>query len=310
MALVFGPVPSRRLGNSLGISPISLKTCNYSCIYCQLGKTTNFTNERKEYYPAERIISELETAIEKATLDIDFITFVGDGEPTLNSAIGRIIEWIKSHYSYPVAVITNGFLLYRQDVRDDLMGVDVLMPSIDAPDERTFRFINRPVEPVPYARVIDGLRQFASKFKGEIWAEVMLVKGVNDSDEALRGIADIIESIDPLPQRVYINTPVRPPAEGFVLQPPEDRIKAALEIIPNAISIAIREEGDFDVSIYSSAVEAILDITEKHPLREEQARMIAERFNEDWDVVRATLSEYVRFVDYDGEIYIVKLPKR
>ena len=310
MALVFGPVPSRRLGNSLGISPIPLKTCNYSCIYCQLGKTTNFTNERREYYPVDRIISELEKTVGSATLPIDFITFVGDGEPTLNSGIGRVIMWIVNHYNYPIAVITNGFLLYQNDVRKDLMPIDVLMPSIDAPDEKTFRLINRPVEPVPYDTVIDGLRQFASSFEGQIWVEVMLVKGVNDSDESLNGIASIIESIEPLPPRVYINTPVRPPAEGFALEPDEDRIKAALDIIPNALSIAMREEGDFDVSIYSSALEAILDITEKHPLRQDQAKMITDKFDEMWDKVRMELEKYVRFFNYDDEVYLLKIPQK
>ncbi|SHF16300.1 4Fe-4S single cluster domain-containing protein [Marinitoga hydrogenitolerans DSM 16785] len=137
MPYVFGPVPSRRLGNSLGINLIPLKTCNYSCIYCQLGKTTNFTNKRLEYFPNEKIIEELKYAIEHSELKINYITFVGDGEPTLHIGIGEIIIWIKKNYNdkFKIAVITNGSLLYDEIVRNELSNADLVLPSLDAPDE-------------------------------------------------------------------------------------------------------------------------------------------------------------------------------
>ncbi|WGS64934.1 radical SAM protein [Marinitoga aeolica] len=306
MGNVFGPVPSRRLGNSLGINLTPLKTCNYSCIYCQLGKTTNFTNERKEYIPTKSIIEELNYAIKTSNIPIDYITFVGDGEPTLHSGIGDIIKWIRDTYQnkYKIAVVTNGSLFYLEEVREELMDVDLILPSIDAPDEKKYKLINRPIMNVEYNEIINGLKIFAKNFKGKIWVEIMLIKDVNDSKEDIEKIAEIIKSINPIPEKVFINVPVRPPVEKWVKIPDQESLAYALKIIPNSSSIAFREEGEFDISRYKNSIEAILDITEKHPLRLEQAMKIISEFNEDKEKVLDKLKEKLNIVSYDNEKYL------
>ncbi|WP_197023124.1 MULTISPECIES: radical SAM protein [unclassified Thermosipho (in: thermotogales)] len=294
----------------MGVNLVPLKTCNYSCVYCQLGKTNYFTNERKEYYPTEKIINELEYAIENTTLSIDYITFVGDGEPTLHSKIGRIIRWVREKTSFKVAVITNGSLLYLNEVRNDLLYADLVLPSIDAPDERKFRLINRPVMKIRYEEIIDGLKLFARNFKGKLWIEVMLMKDINDSKEDIDKISKIINSIFPIPERVYINVPIRPPAEKWVTIPDKRSLMYAQEKLPNAIPINFREKGKFDVNKYTNACEAISDITEKHPLRYDQAKEIAEYFGETIDKVLKKLQKEVKFVEYDNERYLKKLKNK
>ncbi|WP_129410071.1 radical SAM protein [Marinitoga lauensis] len=308
MGNVFGPVPSRRLGNSLGINLTPLKTCNYSCVYCQLGKTTNFTNERKEYIPTEEIIEELNETITKTQIPIDYITFVGDGEPTLHSGIGEIIKWIREKYGdkYKIAVVTNGSLFYLEEVRKDLKNVDVILPSIDAPDEKKYKLINRPIMKIEYKKVLEGLKMFVKEFKGKVWIEIMLIKGLNDSREDIDKIAEIIKSIDPIPEKVFINVPVRPPVEKWVRIPEQKSILYALKTIPNSSSIAFREEGEFDISRYSNSYEAILDITLKHPLRIEQAKKIISEFNENTEIVVNKLIKALKIVEYDNEKYLIK----
>jgi wyosine [tRNA(Phe)-imidazoG37] synthetase (radical SAM superfamily) len=306
MGNVFGPVPSRRLGNSLGINLTPLKTCNYSCIYCQLGKTTNFTKERKEYIPTKNIIEELSYAIKNSNIPIDYITFVGDGEPTLHSGIGDIIKWIRETYQnkYKIAVVTNGSLFYLEEVRKELMNADLVLPSIDAPDEKKYKLINRPIMNIEYGEIINGLKIFAKNFKGKIWVEIMLIKDVNDSKEDIEKIAEIIKSINPIPEKVFINVPVRPPVERWVKIPDQKSLVYALKVIPNSSSIAFREEGEFDISRYKNSIEAILDITEKHPLRLEQAMKIISEFNEDKKEVLDKLKEKLNIVSYDNEKYL------
>lgn len=306
MGNVFGPVPSRRLGNSLGINLTPLKTCNYSCIYCQLGKTTNFTNERKEYIPTKSIIEELSYAIKNSNIPIDYITFVGDGEPTLHSGISDIIKWIRETYQnkYKIAVVTNGFLFYLEEVRKELMNVDLVLPSIDAPDEKKYKLINRPIMNVDYNEIVNGLKIFAKNFKGKIWVEIMLIKDINDSKEDIEKIAEIIKSINPIPEKVFIDVPVRPPVEKWVKIPDQKSLVYALKVIPNSSSIAFREEGEFDISRYKNSIEAILDITEKHPLRLGQAMKIISEFNEDKKEVLDKLKEKLNIVSYDNEKYL------
>ncbi|APT75090.1 hypothetical protein XO10_00855 [Marinitoga sp. 1135] len=312
MGNVFGPVPSRRLGNSLGINLTPLKTCNYACIYCQLGKTTNFTNQRKEYIKTEEIIKELKYAIENTELPIDYITFIGDGEPTLHSGLGEIIKWIKEQHKekFKIAVVTNGFLMYDEKVREELKLADLILPSIDAPDEKKFKLINRPIENISYKKIIEGLRIFAKEYTGKIWIEIMLMKEINDSRKDIDKLAEIIGSINPLPERVYINTPVRPPVEKWVKIPSEEAIKYAQSVIPNAYSIAYREDGDFDVSRYNNSLDAILDITEKHPLRYEQAEKIINHFKDKKEKVFQELEKSIKIVEYDGYKYLLKKLKK
>jgi len=207
---VYGPVPSRRLGRSLGVDIVPEKVCTLNCIYCQLGRTTQKTIERREYAPVETIIAEIKEILSRS-VEADYITIAGSGEPTLNSKLGEIIEKIKNISNIPVAVVTNGTLLYRADVRDECARADVVMPSLDAGDESTFEKINRPYPDISIEKLISGLCTFRDEYSGQIWLEVFLIKGINDNDEQIRKISTIIKRIRP--DKVQLNTAVRPTIE-------------------------------------------------------------------------------------------------
>ena len=204
----YGPLPSRRLGRSLGVSLIPYKTCSYSCLYCQLGKTRPLQIQRKSFFPKEDILAEIENHVRRAKLD--FITFAGDGEPTLSMDVGCLIRQCKDRFGKPVAVITNGSLLWDPKVRKDLQQADVVLPSLDAGDGKVFKTINRPHGEISFKTMLDGLITFASEYTGQLWLEVMLVYGINDTDQALYKIQDAVGKIKP--NRLYIMTPIRPPA--------------------------------------------------------------------------------------------------
>lgn len=205
---LFGPVPSRRLGRSLGIDLVPQKTCTFDCAYCECGRTTVLTLERREYVPTDRVIAELDDCLAKAP-DIDYVTFAGSGEPTLHSGIGDIISFIKDRYPrYRVAVLTNGALFVDPDVRAALMRADLVVPSLDAVSEDIFRDINRPSPGITAGQVVAGLIAFSREFPGVIWLEVFIVPGKNDTDEELLRLRDAVAAI--APDRVQVNTLDRP----------------------------------------------------------------------------------------------------
>jgi wyosine [tRNA(Phe)-imidazoG37] synthetase (radical SAM superfamily) len=210
---IFGPVPSRRLGLSLGVDLVPFKTCSLNCIYCECGATTDLTIERKCFFPYEQIINCLKNKISK-TDKIDFITFSGSGEPTLSLDIGKIINWIKSNSKIPVAVLTNGTLLYLPEVRNDLLNADLVMPSLDAVSNNIFSQINRPEKNLQINKIIDGLIKFRDEYKGKIYLEILFVKGINDDPDELKKIVAIAEKIKP--NLIQLNTCVRPGTESDI----------------------------------------------------------------------------------------------
>ena len=218
---IYGPVPSRRLGFSLGLDLVPYKTCSYDCIYCQLGKTTNKTVERKEYVNKDIILSQLDEVL-KCDEQIDYITFSGSGEPTLNSSIGDLIKEIKKMTQIKVAVLTNGSLLSDGKIRYELNPADLVVPSLDAALQTTFERINRPNSSVEFDRMVNGLLKFREEFKGLIWLEVMLIKGINDTIKEIGLFKSIISKI--VPDKIHLNTVVRPPTEKYCLPVPEDEL--------------------------------------------------------------------------------------
>lgn len=232
---VFGPVLSRRLGRSLGIDPVPLKTCTYDCVYCQLGPAPPETPETREYPAPREIIPELKEALKRA--EADYITLSGSGEPTLNPAAGELIEEIKKITGIPVCVITNGSLLNDEKVRERLMGADLVIPSLDAGDEETHKKINRPREPVKFSEAAEGLEKFARQYKGELWLEIMLVKGINDSAESLGKIRRLAGKINPA--KIQINTVLRPPACPGAERVEPDKLELAKKIFGEKAEIIV-----------------------------------------------------------------------
>lgn len=263
MQYVFGPVPSRRLGKSLGISPIPRKTCNYSCIYCQLGRTDKMTNERKEFFLLKNIINEFKNYL-KENFDFDVVTIVGEGEPTLYSKLGDLIKEIKKITDKPVAVITNGALLNSKEVRSELMNADIVLPSLDAYNEEISKKIDRPLGTIHFQDELNGLIQFSNEYKGQLFLEIMLVSNINCDPKSIEAFKQILKKIKY--DRVYINTPVRPPAESFVKTISKDEMRYAVEEL-GGISIDMLSSGEFFSEIKDS-YEAILNIIRRHPMNQ------------------------------------------
>jgi wyosine [tRNA(Phe)-imidazoG37] synthetase (radical SAM superfamily) len=219
---VYGPVFSRRLGRSLGIDLVPYKTCTYDCVYCQLGRTTHKTVERKEYTPIVDVLNEVERKL-AAGPPPEYITLSGSGEPTLNSRIGDLIGGIKCLTDVPVAVLTNGSLLWVRDVSEALMAADLIIPSLDAGDERMFRYVNRPHGKLAFERMVTGLAEFTERFAGPVWLEVFLLAGVTGIAAEVEKIAVLAERIRPA--RIQLNTVSRPPAEEFAMAVPRDQLE-------------------------------------------------------------------------------------
>lgn len=269
MKHVYGPVPSRRLGRSLGIDPIPLKTCNCNCVYCQLGRTTPLVSKRRNYFPPDEIMAQVRAALEAHQPGvIDWITFVGSGEPTLHSGLGLMIRQVKALSDIPVAVITNGTLLHRSDVRRELMAADAVMPSLDAGCSLLHRAINRPHPRLDYHRIVDGLIAFRRAWRGQLWVEVMLIKDLNDSETALRAIASALNRI--APDEIHLSLPTRPPAECWVLPADEEGLMRATAILGESARVIHPVQGDFDLSGYDNVIDAVVAVISRHPMREEE----------------------------------------
>jgi len=259
---LYGPVPSRRLGLSLGIDIVPLKNCTLDCVYCQLGKTTDKTIERKDYVPIKAVLAELKDKLNEG-LKADFITISGSGEPTLHLRLGELIEGIKKITDIPVAVMTNGTLLYRQDVRTDCAKADVVVPSLDAGDANTFRKVNRPHRDISIEKLVDGLCKFRKEFSGQIWLEVFLIEGLNTDTAEIDKIKGLIQRISP--DKVQLNTAVRPTAEAGVKKVDAEklgtiasRIGEGCEVVADFLSRHTRKHID-------SKSEDILSMLKRRP---------------------------------------------
>jgi len=207
---LYGPVPSRRLGFSLGIDIIPHKNCSFDCIYCQLGSTTNKTTSRREYTPVREILNEIKIALTKNER-IDYMTFSGSGEPTLHTGIGQLIDGVKTLTTIPTAVLTNGSLLHLPDVRNDLIHADVVLPTLCAANQMIFAKIHRGAPQLDIKKIIAGYIDFRRIFKGKIWLELMILKDINDSPDHIMAMKSVIQEINP--DKIHLNTVIRPPSE-------------------------------------------------------------------------------------------------
>ena len=260
MSYVFGPVPSRRLGRSLGVDVVPFKTCTYDCIYCQLGRTTHKTIERREWVPLDEVLAEVNSKLSSRP---DYITLSGSGEPTLFSRTGELIDQIKAMTDTPVAVLTNGSLLWQPEVRRQLRVADLIIPSLDAGDEMRFRHINRPHKGISFDNMLSGLITFRQEFRGQYWLEVFLLAGYTSIETEVMKLAKCVNLVRP--DRVQLNTVARPPAERFAERASRERMAElgamfdpAAEVI--ADSRSIHEDPEF-----SMGRDEILNMLQRRP---------------------------------------------
>ena len=286
---IFGPIPSRRLGQSLGINNIPPKVCTYSCVYCQMGRTKKMQHERAEFYNPETLFEEAREKIEnlkKAGESIDFITFVSDGEPTLDINLGKEIELLKS-FGVKIAIITNASLLWMEDVRLDLIDADLVSIKIDSVEEKIWRQIDRPHGYLNIQKILEGIQEFAKVFKGTLATETMLVDGINDNESSIEKTAEFISKLKPT--KPYILVPTRPPGEDWVRQPKKVTIEKACQIFRDKITspvicMADDEENKFFVD--KNIAEDLLSITSVHPMKEEVIKQLLNEKNSDWSLVQ------------------------
>lgn len=264
---IYGPIPSRRLGTSLGVSPIPKKYCNYSCLYCQIGRTHNLTNTREDFFLLDDILKEFKDYI-KNNDNFDVVSIVGEGEPTLYKSLGKLIKELKKLTSKPVAVITNGGLLYDKEVQNELLESDIVLPSMDAFDQETFKTIHRPYGKIKFKDCYEGLIEFSKKYQGELWLEVMILEDINTSEEDLLKLKNLINNINY--SKIYVNTAVRPPAESYIKAASKESIEKAVKIL-NGISIDHLQQGKFFSQI-TDDYESIISIIKRHPMNQHEIK--------------------------------------
>jgi len=260
---IYGPVPSRRLGFSLGIDIIPFKTCSLNCIYCQLGPTAKKTIRRKEYFSSSDILSQIKKKLSSG-LRIDYITFSGSGEPTLNRDLGKLIREIKKITSVPVAVLTNSTILSRKTVRKALEAADLVVPSLDAATQEIFVKVNRPYSSLKVEEIIEGLRKFRQEFKRSIWLEIMLVKGVNESPSHIRKLKEAVTNIKP--EKVQLNTVIRPPAEKFTSPLNRKELEKLKNIFGGYCEIIVEFDKKSQKSPSENLEGAILSLIQRRPV--------------------------------------------
>ncbi len=287
MSFLFGPVPSRRLGRSLGVDLVPPKTCCFACVYCEVGPTTHLTVRRRPYHTAE-ILAELRRYLAEAAVLPDVITLAGSGEPTLNAGLGEIIAGLQAMTRVPVAVLTNGALLHLPEVRRELAPAAIVLPSLDAAVEATFRRINRPHPRLSLELLLRGLKAFRREYAGQFWLEVMLLQGVNDSEPELAALRREIAALSP--DRVQLNTAVRPVVEGWA----EALSPAAMEGAAAFLGHGAEVIAEFRASArtpQSLAEEAYVQMLSRRPMT---AGDLAQAFGLDLQEVAVQLQKMVR----------------
>jgi len=292
---IYGPVPSRRLGYSLGVDILPFKTCSLDCIYCQLGTTEQKTVQRKTFFNINTILNQIKKAI-ATDQRIDTITFSGSGEPTLNVLIGKLIREIKKITSIPVAVLTNSTLFTNKTVRGALSQADLVVPSLDAATQEIFNRMNRPHPSLKIQKIIEGMIKFRQEFTREIWLEVLLVKGVNDSSSHIQKLKKLIAEINP--DRIQLNTVVRPPAEKSAHPLSSQELKKMRKIFGKKAEVVAKFSRIQHLSVSQNLEEAILSIVARRPITlSDMSKSLGKHKNE--------LTKYCDFLLEEGKIKVL-----
>jgi len=311
--ITFGPVPSRRLGRSLGVNNIPPKSCSYACVYCQLGRTQTMTVDRSSFYGTDQLVRAVVEAVTRAAdagEPIDYITFVPDGEPTLDRDLGETILQL-STLGIPIAVITNASLLWRPRVQSALMAADWVSVKVDAVAEGVWRQLDRPYKSLKLPLILDGILQFADHFDGTLVTETMLIRDVNESRDHVQSIAHFLKRADP--DVVYLSVPTRPPAEGWVEPPDEDRLNRAYQIVKEHVpdvELLTGYEGNA-FSLTGDVREDLLSITAVHPMRRDAVEDLLRRAGVSWSVVDGLIAaDLLAATTYDGHAYYTRRLQR
>jgi wyosine [tRNA(Phe)-imidazoG37] synthetase (radical SAM superfamily) len=307
--IAFGPVPSRRLGRSLGINHIPPKVCTYSCVYCQVGRTLRLRDDRRDFYSPGEVVGAVTDKVEaarRAGEAVDYLTFVPDGEPTLDRGLAAMIRRLRP-LGIPIAVVTNGSLLDREEVRAELFEADYVSVKVDTVDAARWRQVNRPHGRLRVERVLEGMRAFAASYPGRLVTETMLLAGVNDVEAELRATASFIGRLHP--ERAYFAAPTRPPAECWVRPPPPASVARAYEVfraLAGRVELLVGYEGDAFTST-GDAGQDLLSIAAVHPMREQAVGRFLARAGASRRVVEELVrhGDLVR-VDYGGHVYFLR----
>jgi len=307
--LTFGPVPSRRLGRSLGINNIPPKACSYSCVYCQVGPTRTTEIIPRMFYTPEQIFLEVEnhlSQVQKKGEQVDYLTFVPDGEPSLDIQLSETIERLRP-LDIPIAVISNASLIWREEIREILAKADWVSLKVDAIDETLWRQINRPHPSLDHQSILDGMLTFAKDFCGTLATESMFVRALNDHDKAVNTLADFLAKL--AADRAYLSIPTRPPAEKSVHAPDEATLNRIIQIISqkvNHLELITGYEGNAFAST-GNAAEDLLSITSVHPMREEAVRELLAKSGADWEQVTQLINKgQLIQTEYEGRKFYVR----
>lgn len=314
MLIAYGPVPSRRLGKSLGVNHVPPKNCSYSCVYCQLGATTDMRCTRDCFFKPEKIVESVEKQVDKAEgrgEKIDYITFVPDGEPTLDVNLGKTARLLKS-LGIKLAVISNASLIWLEEVRKDLMEFDWVSVKMDAYKESTWQKVNRPHGSLKLGEIRKGLLEFADEYTGYLATETMLIEGINDGLQEIQGIAAKLESLSPT--KSYIAIPTRPPAEDWVQCADEAALNRAYQVFDKRIDeveYLIGYEGD-EFAFTGNIEDDILSITSVHPMRERGVKRLLSKADAGWDIVDELVEDekLVELKYKNSKFYMRKISSR
>jgi len=290
---VFGPVPSRRLGKSVGINNIPPKICTYSCVYCQLGRSLKMTVDRQEFFSPEELLNETREKIKNAEQNnetIDYLTLVPDGEPTLDKNLGKLIELLKP-LNIKIAVISNSSLIDRRGVKNDLLNADWVSLKVDTVDKETWKKLDRPHGKINFKSMIQGVVEFSKIYKGEMATETMLVKGLNDDEKNIKKVASFLDKIKPAVS--YLSIPTRPPAEKWAVGPDEEKINRAYQILARKlprVEYLIGYEGN-EFAYTGNVEEDILSITAVHPMREDAVKEYLKKAGGNFSTINKLIEE-------------------
>ena len=291
--IIFGPIPSRRLGRSLGINNIPPKICSYSCVYCQVGKTSKIKIKPQTFYFPSQIFNEVREKVEKSrekNEPIDYLTFVSDGEPTLDINLGQEIRLMKS-LGIKIAVISNASLIDQKEIRDNLSEADLVSLKVDSVEESTWRSVNRPHRNLNLKSILKGIRKFADNYEGKLITETMLIKGINDDSQNIKKVADFLAKVEP--SCSYLSLPIRPPADSWVQSPSEEVVNQSYYILKEKVKqveYLIGYEGNA-FAFTGEVKDDILSITSVHPMREDALQDFLKRAKTDWTIIEELLKQ-------------------